>query len=431
METDFNGKAEIFMEQDTRCAEILCIGTELLMGNVVNTNAAYIAKELAGLGINLYHQSVVGDNPARLKESLSLAFSRADIVITTGGLGPTYDDLSKETIAAYFGRKLVLHEPSYQRMCAYFASIGREMTENNKKQAYMPEGCTVFDNPNGTAPGCCIEQDGKTVMMLPGPPREMKPMFDHWCVPILRRGSHTKLVSKNLHFFGIGESTLENKLHDLMESSLNPTVAPYAKTGEVMLRVTASVTDESEAEALMAPVLAQISEAAGEFLYGVDVGDLQTAAVHLLKEKGLHVATAESCTGGLVSKRLTEVSGSSEVFECGICCYSNRIKAELLGVKENTLRTFGAVSREAAAEMAAGVRRLSGADIGISVTGNAGPSASEGKPVGLVYIGVDSLPYREVIELHIRRTDEDAREYIRWLASSNALDQILKAAKKF
>lgn len=420
-----------FMEQDTRCAEILCIGTELLMGNVVNTNAAYIAKELAGLGINLYHQSVVGDNPVRLKESLTLAFSRADIVITTGGLGPTYDDLTKETIAAYFGRKLVLHEPSYRKLCAYFASTGREMTGNNKKQSYMPEGCTVFDNPNGTAPGCCIEQDGKMLMMLPGPPREMKPMFDHWVVPMLRRGTHNRLISKNLHFFGIGESALESRLHELMETSLNPTIAPYAKTGEVMLRVTASAADEAEAERLMEPVLAQIREVAGTYLYGIDVGDLQTAAVRLLKEKGLHAATAESCTGGLVSKRLTEVSGSSEVFECGICSYSNRIKAQVLGVREETLRTFGAVSRETAAEMAAGVRRLSGADIGISVTGNAGPSASEGKPVGLVYVGVDSAPYREVLELHIRRTDEDAREYIRWIASSNAIDQILKAAKKF
>ena len=419
----------------TKTAEILCVGTELLMGNVVNTNATAIARGLAELGLNLYHQSVVGDNPGRLREAVELALSRSDLLITTGGLGPTYDDLTKETIAGCLGRGLLPHEESRRAVLEHFRRMGRAPCPNNLKQAMMPEGARVFPNRNGTAPGCAIfgagKWEGKVAILLPGPPRECEPMFREEVMPFLQEGSDTRLVSRCLYFFGIGESALAQKLDRLMRESQNPTVAPYAKTGEVMLRVTASVTDESEAEALMAPVLAQISEAAGEFLYGVDVGDLQTAAVHLLKEKGLHVATAESCTGGLVSKRLTEVSGSSEVFECGICCYSNRIKAELLGVKENTLRTFGAVSREAAAEMAAGVRRLSGADIGISVTGNAGPSASEGKPVGLVYIGVDSLPYREVIELHIRRTDEDAREYIRWLASSNALDQILKAAKKF
>lgn len=414
-----------------KSAEILCIGTEILMGNIVNTNAAYIAKELATLGVNVYYQSVVGDNPVRLKKSLELAFSRADTVITTGGLGPTYDDLTKETIAEYFGRKLVLHKPSYEKLCQYFQTIGREMTDNNKKQAYMPEGCQVFENPNGTAPGCCIQQDGKTLMMLPGPPREMKPMFDHWVVPILKQGSSKILVSKNLHFFGIGESMLENKLRDLMETSTNPTIAPYAKTGEVMLRVTASVADEKDADAVMAPALERIMADAGQYLYGIDVGDLQTAAVSALKEKGLKVAAAESCTGGMVTERLTQVSGASQVLECGMCTYSNEMKAKLLGVKENTLQEFGAISKETAKEMAEGIRRVSGADIGVSVTGNAGPTASEGKDVGLVYVGVSSEAFSEVLELHIRRTDEDVREYIRYIASSNALYEILKAAKNF
>ncbi len=419
------------MQTYCKNAEILCIGTELLMGNIVNTNAVYIAKELATLGVNVYYQSVVGDNPDRLKKSLELAFSRADTVITTGGLGPTYDDLTKETIAEYFGRKLVLHQPSYDKLCKYFAVTGREMTDNNKKQAFMPEGCRIFDNPNGTAPGCCIQQDGRTLIMLPGPPREMKPMFDNWAVPILKEGNDHILVSKNLYFFGIGESSLENKLRDLMEKSQNPTIAPYAKTGEVMLRVTASVAKEEDAEGIMAPALERIMAEAGEFLYGVDVGDLQTAAVRTLKEKGLHAAAAESCTGGMVAERLTQVSGASEVFECGLCTYSNRMKEQLLGVKAKTLEQYGAVSRETAAEMAAGVRRVSGADIGVSVTGNAGPSPSEGKEVGLVYVGVDSDTFSEVSELHIRRTDDDAREYIRYLASSHALNEILKSAKKF
>ncbi len=419
------------MEKNNRSAEILCIGTEILMGNIVNTNAAYIAKELASLGVNLYHQSVVGDNPVRLRESLEIAFSRADTVITTGGLGPTYDDLTKETIADYFGRKLVLHQPSYEKLCRYFAETGREMTDNNKKQAYMPEGCQVFDNPNGTAPGCCIEQDGKTLMMLPGPPREMKPMFDHWVVPLLRNGQHNILVSRNLHFFGIGESALESRLRNLMENSLNPTIAPYAKTGEVMLRLTASVAREEDANKVMEPAMEQIQKEAGQYLYGIDVGDLQTAAVRLLKQKGLKAATAESCTGGLVSERITQVSGASKVFECGICTYSNQMKASILGVKCETLQKYGAISKETAAEMAAGIRRVSGADIGVSVTGNAGPSASEGKDVGLVYVGVSSEPLSEVLELHIRRTDDDAREYIRYIASSNAIYEIIKAAKKF
>lgn len=414
-----------------RSAEILCIGTEILMGDIVNTNAAYIAKELAGLGINVYHQSVVGDNPQRLREALELAFSRADIVITTGGLGPTYDDLSKETIAAFFGRELVMDQESLHRIECHFLRQNRPMTENNKKQAMMPQGCIIFPNNNGTAPGCAIEgtgeQQGKTAIMLPGPPREMKPMFEESVKPFLIKDSDTRLVSHTMHFFGIGESMLESLLRDLMEHSLNPTVAPYAKTGEVQLRVTARVQNGEDAEALLQPVMEKIKEQVGGYLYGIDVGDLQTAAVHALKVNGLHVAVAESCTGGYVAKRLTDVSGASEVFECGVVTYSNRMKHQLLGVSQQTLDTFGAVSEETAREMAAGVRKLSGAEIGISVTGNAGPEPSEGKEVGLVYIGVDSLEMSRVFMLQVNRRDQDARETIRYLASSHALSLILKA----
>lgn len=414
-----------------RSAEILCIGTEILMGDIVNTNAAYIAKELAGLGINVYHQSVVGDNPQRLREALELAFSRADIVITTGGLGPTYDDLSKETIAAFFGRELVMDQESLHRIECHFLRQNRPMTENNKKQAMMPQGCIIFPNNNGTAPGCAIEgtgeQQGKTAIMLPGPPREMKPMFEESVKPFLLKDSDTRLVSHTMHFFGIGESMLESLLRDLMEHSLNPTVAPYAKTGEVQLRVTARVQNGEDAEALLQPVMEKIKEQVGGYLYGIDVGDLQTAAVHALEVNGLHVAVAESCTGGYVAKRLTDVSGASEVFECGVVTYSNRMKHQLLGVSQQTLDTFGAVSEETAREMAAGVRRLSGAEIGISVTGNAGPEPSEGKEVGLVYIGVDSLEMSRVFMLQVNRRDQDARETIRYLASSHALSLILKA----
>ena len=417
-----------------RSAEILCIGTELLMGDIINTNAAYLAKELAGLGINLYHQSVVGDNPERLRQSLQLALKRADIVITTGGLGPTYDDLSKETIAACFGRKLVMDEDSLTRIQAHFLRLGREMTDNNKKQAMMPQGCIIFQNENGTAPGCAIEGsgelEGKTAIMLPGPPREMKPMFEQQVKPYLLKDSDTRLVSHTMHFFGIGESMLEDRLRSLMEKSLNPTVAPYAKTGEVQLRVTARVKDDEDPNALLEPVMEQIRQTVGEFLYGVDVGDLQTAVVRLLTEKERKVAVAESCTGGYLAKRITDVSGSSKVFECGVCSYSNRIKHQLLGVSEQTLAEYGAISEQTAAQMASGVRKLSGADIGISVTGNAGPTADEGKEVGLVYIGVDSPKLTHVFTLHVNRRDQDARETIRYLASSHALSLILKAAQR-
>ena len=415
-----------------KSAEILCIGTELLMGNTVNTNATYIAKGLAQNGINVYHQAGVGDNPQRLKESLDLAFSRSDIVITTGGLGPTYDDLSKETIAAWFGKELVLHEESLRHIEDFFQRLGREMTDNNRKQAMMPQDCTVFPNPNGTAPGCAIEKDGKIAFMLPGPPREMRPMFDNYVIPYLQKDSDTVLVSKMIHLFGIGESMLEHKLHDVMVESSNPTLAPYAKEGEVQLRVTACVHRDEDAEAILQPMMDKVSEIAGEFIYGIDIGDLQTAAVTRLKEKGLHVATAESCTGGYVSKRLVDVDGVSEVFDCGVCSYSNDIKEKVLGVSHDTLVAYGAVSEQTAREMAAGVRRLSGAEIGVSTTGIAGPGGgSPEKPVGLVYVAVDSDKYSEVLKLNIPSRSDDAREYIRYIASSNALHLIWKAAGFF
>ena len=415
-----------------KSAEILCIGTELLMGNTVNTNATYIAKGLAQNGINVYHQAVVGDNPQRLKESLDLAFSRSDIVITTGGLGPTYDDLSKETIAAWFGKELVLHEESLRHIEDFFQRLGREMTANNRKQAMMPQDCTVFPNPNGTAPGCAIEKDGKVAFMLPGPPREMRPMFDNYVIPYLQKDSDTVLVSKMIHLFGIGESMLEHKLHDVMVESSNPTLAPYAKEGEVQLRVTACVHRDEDAEAILQPMMDKVSEIAGEFIYGIDIGDLQTAAVTRLKEKGLHVATAESCTGGYVSKRLVDVDGVSEVFDCGVCSYSNDIKEKVLGVSHDTLVAYGAVSEQTAREMAAGVRRLSGAEIGVSTTGIAGPGGgSPEKPVGLVYVAVDSDKYSEVLKLNIPSRSDDAREYIRYIASSHALHLVWKAAGFF
>ena len=329
-------------------AEILCVGTELLLGDIVNTNAAYIAKELANLGIDVYNQAVVGDNPDRLKESLEQAFQRNDIVVMTGGLGPTYDDLTKETVAQLFGKKMILHQESLERIERFFKYYNRVMTENNRKQAYMPEGATVFPNDNGTAPGLAVEKDGKIAILLPGPPREMIPMFSSSVVPYLQQFSGSTLYSSNIHLFGIGESQVETILREMMVSHRNPTIAPYAKEGEVRLRVTASAKAKEEAKEMVLPVVEQIRDILGKYIYGIDVGDLQTALVQKLTEKKKKVACAESCTGGYISKRLTEVPGASLVFDCGVCSYANEIKERVLGVSHETLAAHGAVSRETA-----------------------------------------------------------------------------------
>lgn len=412
-------------------AEILCVGTELLLGDVINTNASYAARELAAIGINVYFHSVVGDNPARLKQALSLALSRSDLVVMTGGLGPTYDDLTKETVAEAFGLPMELHQPSLDAITSYFRRTNRTMTKNNVKQAWMPKGAHVFFNHYGTAPGLAVEQNGKRVVLLPGPPREMEPMFSEEVIPYLKALSDTVLVSHVIHIFGMGESAVEDKLKDYMLSHLNPTVAPYAKEGEVQLRVTASAKNAEEADAMIWPVIEEIREVLGDVVYGIDVGSLQNALVQQLQEKNRQVATAESCTAGLVSKRITEIAGSSQVFECGIVSYSNRIKAQLLGVSQETIDNYTEVSEQAAREMARGVRKLSGADIGISVTGIAGPGGgTPEKPVGLVYVCASCDGFEEVLELHLSRRRRNERENIRYLASSNALALAIRALKK-
>lgn len=422
------------MEQNQITAEILCVGTELLMGNTVNTNAAAIARGLAEIGLNLYHQTVVGDNPGRLREALELALSRADVVITTGGLGPTYDDLTKETIAQVLGRRLVPHEESQRWVAEYFRRIGRTPCPNNQKQAMMPEEAVVFQNHNGTAPGCAVAGTGrwagKRVVMLPGPPRECEPMLREQVLPYLQAGSDTRLVSRCLYFYGIGESDLAHRLDRLMRESTNPTVAPYCKPGEVMLRVTAQVAEGQSAGALLDPVVEEIRREAGEWLYGINVGNLQTALVHLLLAKELTIATAESCTGGLVAQRITSVPGASSVFEWGVVTYSCETKRKLLGVSQKTLDTYGAVSPQTAMAMARRARVKSGADIGISVTGNAGPEPSEGKPVGLVYVGLDCDRCTTAQELHIQTMAHDGREYIREMAVSRALHLALETARQ-
>ncbi|MGI6153640.1 MAG: competence/damage-inducible protein A [Christensenellaceae bacterium] len=414
-------------------AEILCVGTEILLGDIVNTNAAYIARGLADIGINVYYQSVVGDNNERLKEALHLAFSRADIVIMTGGLGPTYDDLTKETVAEYFGKKMVMDEEALYRITSFFDKYGRKMTENNKKQALMPEGATAFQNDFGTAPGLAISNDKKTAILLPGPPKEMVPMFDNSALPYLMRFSDHVLVSSNIKLYGIGESNVEDLLYDLMTKSKNPTIAPYAKPGEVTLRVTASAKSKEECRKMIEPVIEQIYSIMGEYIYGVDIESLQEALVIALKDKGLTIAIAESCTGGLVSQLVTQIPGSSEVFGCGVCAYSNEIKQKILGVDAETLAANGAVSAETAAEMAEGVRKIAGADIGISVTGVAGPDGgTEEKPVGTVYIAIDSDVVKDTKLLNLRwRDNAGQRTNIRSMAAQNVMALALRIIKKY
>lgn len=410
--------------------EILCVGTELLLGDILNTNAAFLARQLAELGIGVYHQTVVGDNPGRLGEAVALALSRSDLLVMTGGLGPTYDDITKETAAAALGKKLVWNQQAYDRMEAYFARTGRVMSENNRKQAYVPEGAVVFQNENGTAPGMAMQAKGKLVILLPGPPNEMEPMFQDQVRPYLQGRTGQTFYSRTVHLFGIGESAAEQQLRDWMEAGTNPTIAPYAKTGEVLLRVTAAAADEEQAKKLLAPAVQKIQGQLGDYIYGVDVDSLQNAVVRAFRQQGLTLSTAESCTGGGVARRITEISGASAVLRAGICTYTNEMKRKLLGVRAATLSQYGAVSAQTALEMARGARTQTGADVGVSTTGVAGPEPSEGKPVGLVYVAVSS-PWGEwVKELHLARGSGAERDRIRHLAENHALYAALQAAKR-
>jgi nicotinamide-nucleotide amidase len=377
-------------------AEILAVGTELLMGQIANTNAQYISNRLPDVGVGVYYHSVVGDNPGRLKECLQLALSRCDTVIMTGGLGPTQDDLTKETVAELMGRKLVLHQESLDKITAFFEKLNRPMAQNNVKQAYLPENSIIIRNNNGTAPGCIIEKEGKAVILLPGPPSEMKLMLEETVLPYFSEKMEYKLVSRFLRIFGIGESSMEEQLIDLIENQTNPTLAPYAKEGEVTLRVTARCSNEEEGEALIAPVVEEIIRRLGSTVYSTEGKNLEQVAGELLLKKDITVAFAESCTGGLLSSRLTDIPGISRVFDRAIVTYSNEAKVENLGVKRETLEKFGAVSTETAEEMAAGIRSVAKTDLGLSITGIAGPGGGTAeKPVGLVYI---ALAHRNGVE---------------------------------
>ncbi|MBZ9609687.1 competence/damage-inducible protein A [Clostridium estertheticum] len=370
-------------------AEILSVGTEILLGDIVNTNAQYIAKRLADLGISVYHQCVVGDNPERLLESYRLAFSRADLVITSGGLGPTKDDLTKEVAFEYFGKRSVVHEASLKIIEDYFKDMNRPMTKSNKKQAYFPVDAVVIPNNNGTAPGCIIEENGKIIALLPGPPWEMKPMFEEAVIPYLKKFAQGVLVSKVLKVIGVGESSAEEMIEDILNNQTNPTVAPYAKAGEMTFRITAKANTQEEGTRLIAPMEDEIRRRLGNNIYGEGNTTLENVLGEMLINKKLTISTAESCTGGMVAAKLINYPGISSAFIEGAITYSNEAKINRLGVARETLDKYGAVSSEVAAEMAQGIAKTAGTSIGLSTTGIAGPDGgSAEKPVGLVYVGL-------------------------------------------
>lgn len=406
-------------------AEIIAVGTEILLGQILNTNAQYLAKQLAELGITLHYQTVVGDNPERLKTALKTAFDRAEVVIATGGLGPTQDDLTKETVAAYFGAPMILHEDILEKIKTYFRAGGRPYTENNGKQAEFPQGCLIIDNNNGTAPGYVLEQDGKIAVVLPGPPRENIPMFEETVKPYLREKSGIQIFSRIIHIFGIGESILEDMLTDLVEQT-DPTVATYAKDGEVEVRVSTVAKSAEKAAEKLKPTLDIIRERAGDAIYGYDDTSIAQCVSEALRRRGWKMATAESCTGGMIASTLVDIRGSSDVLEGGFVTYANQAKIDMVGVKAETLEQCGAVSDRTAREMAEGARRKTKTDIAVAVTGIAGPDGGTAdKPVGLVYIATATATQTLCREFRFSGN----RAKIRTLTMKNALKLIWDQVK--
>lgn len=408
-------------------AEIIAVGTEILLGDILNTNAQYLALQLAELGIDVHYQTVVGDNPQRLENTIFHAFSRANVIITTGGLGPTEDDLTKETGAKYFEEELVLDERALKRIENYFNKVGRQMTENNRKQAFVPKNSKVLYNDNGTAPGIIIEKNNKILVMLPGPPKETIPMFEKQVKPFLAQKQEYTFVSRVLRIAGVGESAMETMVKDLIDSQTNPTIAPYAKDSESLLRITAKAKDNKQAEELITPVAEEMYHRFGHNIYGEGETNMQTVVSELLIKKQKTIATAESCTGGAIASALVEYAGISSVFLDGCVTYSNASKQHRLGVKSETLQKYGAVSAETAKEMAEGAAKTAGTNIGLSTTGVAGPDGgTEQKPVGLVYIGLTIDGVTKIKECHFVGN----REKIRVRTVHTALDWLRRELLK-
>lgn len=403
-------------------AEIVSVGTELLMGQVVNTDAQHIAAKLAPLGYEVYYHITVGDNARRLTAVVHRAIERSDVVVFTGGLGPTDDDLTKETVAAALGLSCEPRQEEVERLEKHFASRGWKMTPNNYKQANFPRDAIILKNPNGTAPGCIMHAGDKVAVLLPGPPRELFPMFDNYAMPYLAKLNNTKLYSREMRIFGMGESDVTYRLRSIIENQTNPTVAPYIKLCEVTLRVTAKCKTDAEGERLTEKMIEQIRGILGDVVYSVDGESLPALGVKLLKARGFTAATAESCTGGMVASAFVDIAGASSVFVDGCVTYSNDAKVRRLGVSADTLKNCGAVSEACAREMAEGMLRTSGADVALSTTGIAGPDGgTEEKPVGTVYVALAHAGGEtQVKQLHLHGD----RERIRYTAMLHCFDML-------
>ena len=413
-------------------AEIICVGTELLLGNIVNTNAAFLSEKLAYLGINCYFQTVVGDNRDRLLSVINTALSRADILIFSGGLGPTEDDLTKETVAEALGKKLIRDKKAEQEIADYFALRGRIPTDNNWKQADVIEGCEILYNKNGTAPGIFVSEGEKTVILLPGPPLELKSMFTDSVMPKLQQKCGQVFYSQTVKIVGPGESSVETQILDMLDTQDNPTIAPYAKTGEVHLRVTARAKDEKEAREKTAPVVEELYRRFGNAVYTTDADEtLEMALTKLLMKKKYTMTTAESCTGGMIAARMVNAPGVSAVLKSGFITYANEAKEELLGVSHDTLEKFGAVSMETAEEMAEGAVKAAHTDAAVAVTGIAGPDGgTKEKPVGLVYIGVNVRGNVEVREYHFSGSRQKIRESVTAAALTFLREKLLASEER-
>lgn len=403
---------------------ILSVGTELLFGQITNTNTVFLSQQLNLLGFDVMYHYTVGDNPARLEEMIDLAFKDCDLILTTGGLGPTQDDLTKEIVCKTLEDQMVLHQPTMDVLEEYFRKNGRVMTENNRKQAYMPSRAVVFDNDAGTAPGFALENKGKQIICMPGPPREMTRMFKRRVLPYLEEQSEGTIYYRMIRTFGIGESMLETKLLPLIDQQTDPTLATYAKEGECSLRIASKRKEKDAAKAAVDEMLGKVKEIIGEYIYSCDNEELVDVVATKLLEKNISISSAESCTGGMFATALTGISGISQVFDRSLVTYSNEAKMQELGVKKATLDAHGAVSEETAREMAEGLQKVSGSDLSISVTGIAGPGGgSAEKPVGLVYIGACYQGKTICREIHIRNVN---RNWNRNFAVLSMLDVINK-----
>ena len=401
--------------------EIISVGTELLLGHVTNTDARDISEMLSKIGINVKYHSVVGDNPERLRQCVETAKSRADIIITTGGLGPTCDDLTKQILAEAFGLKLIENKAERKGLYDYIR-YGKKYTDNNFTQAMLPEGCTVFHNNCGTAPGCGFEKDGKIVVMIPGPPKECNAMFRESALPYLRKLSEELIVSHSVRIFGLGESSVDDIFAEEMNRMTNPTMAPYAKECDCLLQITAKAKSEAVAEEMIAPVMEHVIKRLGDVVYGVDVECIEESVIKLLREKGMTFSAAESCTGGDVARRFTDMPGASAFFKGGVVTYTNEAKAKLLSIDPALIEEKGAVSHEVAKAMAENVRALLGTDIGVGVTGLAGPDGDGVHEVGTVFVSLAVEGETFVKELHMgaMRT----RSFIRRMAGNHIYDMM-------